>query len=234
MAFFRKQSNAEKQIEQLKSILASSFHNVKRDSQTILEWINFLHRKNQRQEQVIASLARQLDYMPKTRQEIKQIIDYYYSHDHILKKIQDLNERVDSLFHLKNIPFELEQIRAQISNLPKTQAMPHNIDHIEERLAHIHGRLEKVEAKKHSFKEKLVQKIAKRSKDYVKSVMLSYIRKYGRISGLQLKEMVVDEQALCSKSSFYRLLNEIESLEEVSVIQKGKEKHYLSKITKKH
>src|SRR3989338_11710257 len=109
MAFFRKQSNAEKQIEQLKSILASSFNNVKRDSQTIFEWINFLHRKNQRQEQVIASLARQLDYMPKTRQEIKQIIDYYYSHDHILKKIQDLNERVDSLFHLKNIPFELEQ-----------------------------------------------------------------------------------------------------------------------------
>ncbi len=260
MALFSRKSNAEKEVEQLKQILATSFSNVKRDSQNIFEWLNFLYKKNQHQEQIITELKQQLDHMPKTRQELKQIIDYYYSHDHLLKKIHELNERVDSLIHLKNMPFELDQIRAQLDNLAKIpRPIPAHVEqniahirarldkvesatpihpivphHIEEKLSQMHSRLEKVEAKKQSFKEKLVQKIAKRSKEYVKSVIISYIRKYGKISGLQLKEMVVDEQALCSKSSFYRLLNEIESLGEISVIQQGKEKQYLFKITKLH
>lgn len=231
MGFFKK-NNPEKQIEQLRSAIAQSFSNVKRDSQTTLEWLNFLYRKSLQQEQMIHMLSQQLDHMPKTRQELKQIIDYYYSHDHLLKKVQELNERVDSLIHLRDIPSELEHIKAQMASIPRAhEAMPH---HVEEKLEHIHDRLDKIESKKYSFKEKLVQKIAKRSKEYVKSVIISYIRKYGEISGLQLKEMVVDEQALCSKSSFYRLLAELEGLEEVSVVQRGKEKHYLSRITKKH
>lgn len=231
MGFFKK-NNSEKQVEQLRSAIAQSFSNVKRDSHAASEWLNFLYRKSLQQEQIIQSLSQQLDHMPKTRQELKQIIDYYYSHDHLLRKVQEINERVDSLIHLRNIPSELDRIKAQLANLPITHApMPH---HVEERLEHIHDRLEKIESKKYSFKEKLVQKITKRSKEYVKSVIISYIRKYGEISGLQLKEMVVDEQALCSKSSFYRLLAELEGLEEVSVVQRGKEKHYLSKITKKH
>ena len=46
---------------------------------------------------------------------------------------------------------------------------------------------------------------------------------------MPLKEIVVDEQNLCSKSSFYRLLEEIEQLDDVGVIKHGKEKHYVSK-----
>ena len=47
--------------------------------------------------------------------------------------------------------------------------------------------------------------------------------------------MVVDEQKICSKSSFYRILEEIESEfeHEISTIKKGKEKHYLGKISPK-
>lgn len=227
MAFFGK-TKTEKQLEQLRSILENSFKNVKQDTHNISEWITFLHKKNQEQEHLINSLHKQLDQMPNTRHEIKQIIDHHYSYENLHKKIQDLNERIDSLVGLKNIPEELEELRAQIADLPKTHTpAPHQV---QERLDHIHNRLEKIEAKKYSFKEKLVQKIAKRSKEYVKSVIISYIRKYNKISGLQLKEMVVDEQALCSKSSFYRMLTEIEVLEDISVIQQGKEKHYLFKI----
>ena len=52
------------------------------------------------------------------------------------------------------------------------------------------------------------------------------------MSALQLKEMVVEEQGLCSKSSFYRILEEIESLDEIVTIKKGKEKHYMAKKIK--
>ena len=44
--------------------------------------------------------------------------------------------------------------------------------------------------------------------------------------------MIVAEQGLCSKSSFYRILEEIENLEEVDVINKGREKYYLYKAVK--
>ena len=55
-----------------------------------------------------------------------------------------------------------------------------------------------------------------------------------RKAALQLKEIVVEEQALCSKSSFYRLLEEIEQEPEIGVVKKGKEKHYITNISKKN
>ena len=61
----------------------------------------------------------------------------------------------------------------------------------------------------------------------MKSVIMSIVRKYGSVTGPQLKEMIVREQGLCSKSSFYRLLLELEEANTLSVIQRGKEKSYL-------
>ena len=69
----------------------------------------------------------------------------------------------------------------------------------------------------------------KNSKDYVKTVIISLIKKYNRISAPQLKEILVEEQALCSKSSFYRLLVELEQEEEIGALQTGKEKAYFAK-----
>ena len=59
-------------------------------------------------------------------------------------------------------------------------------------------------------------------------MVLSYIKKYWEITALQLKEMVVEEQGLCSKSSFYRLLQEIEERGDIGVVKEGKEKHYMA------
>lgn len=56
------------------------------------------------------------------------------------------------------------------------------------------------------------------------------IHKYEKISAHQLREMIVEEQGLCSKSSFYRILEEIEELSDISTVWQGKEKSYLTKI----
>ena len=53
------------------------------------------------------------------------------------------------------------------------------------------------------------------------------------ISSLKLREIVVDEQGLCSKSSFYRILTEIEESDHVDVVRQGNEKLYLSKLIKR-
>ena len=62
----------------------------------------------------------------------------------------------------------------------------------------------------------------------------STIQKYESISSLKLREIVVEEQGLCSKSSFYRLLTELEDSGEVDVARQGTEKLYLSKLVKRH
>jgi len=100
-------------------------------------------------------------------------------------------------------------------------------------ISYIEKRLERLEQKKLSIRERIVKRLTRNSKEYIKSVILSYIRKYEKISALQLKEIVVDEQNFCSKSSFYRLLEEIEELDDIGVIKQGKEKHYISKAIKR-
>ena len=42
--------------------------------------------------------------------------------------------------------------------------------------------------------------------------------------------MFVEEKGLCSKSSFYRILEEIEQTTSVGVIRAGREKHYVLKV----
>ncbi|MBC8444418.1 hypothetical protein H8D83_02415, partial [Candidatus Woesearchaeota archaeon] len=86
---------------------------------------------------------------------------------------------------------------------------------------------------KPSFKEKLIQKITRNSKGYVKNLVFSLIQKYENISSLKLREIVVDEQGLCSKSSFYRILTEIEESDHIDIVRQGNEKLYLSKLIKR-
>ena len=213
MFWIRKQSETERRLSQMNRILAASFANVKRDTQNIFSWLNFLNQQNQQQQQKIKQLEFELSYMPKRPEDIRKIIDSYYSFDNIMDKIKHLNEKID------NLPLK-----------PSSQAVtvPREIYDIEKRLSSLE------EQRKATIREKVVQKISKNSKEYVKSLILSYIRKYGQISSLQLKEMIVQDQGLCSKSSFYRLLDEIEAMEDIGTAKKGRQKYYLHKQVKAH
>ena len=75
----------------------------------------------------------------------------------------------------------------------------------------------------------MLRRLVRNSKDYIKGVILSLIKKYGKIPALQLRDMVVEEQSLCSRSSFYRLLDELEAADMVGVVASGREKVYLAK-----
>ena len=73
-----------------------------------------------------------------------------------------------------------------------------------------------------------MRSLARNSKDYVKNAILGLIQKYQKITGLQLREILVEEQGLVSRSSFYRLLGELENeTQGLSVIEHGKEKIYI-------
>ena len=233
MLFKRKNTGPEK----VNNMLELSFKNVSKDIYNIFSWLNYLNNR-------LVGLQTQMDYMPKSKEEIKDIIDQHYSYENISKKIQELNERVDSLISKqKTVPEELDEIRTKIKNMAtiddihslrtrtispiETPPQTSKLDEINQRLKHIETK------RQATVREKFVQRITRNSKEYIKNVIISLIRKYEKIPALKLKEMVVDEQGLCSKSSFYRILTDVEEGDEITIVRKGKEKQYILKMIKK-
>jgi hypothetical protein len=208
MFWIRKQLSVEKKISQINALLVRSFSNVKQDTQNIFQWLNYLYQKNLEQENRIKQLNLELSYMPKKPEEIKKIVDSYYSFDSMSERIKTLNGKIDALQAKAHAPIHSPEIEQRLATLE--------------------------EQRKATIRQKVVQRITKNSKEYVKSLILSYIRKFGQISSLQLKEMIIQDQGLCSKSSFYRLMEEIEAMDEIGTAKKAREKYYIYHQIKAH
>ena len=216
--FWKKDNEMERKLKQINDVVKRSFSNEKRDTTNIFQWLNHFYKKSIEQEQLIKQLQLELSYIPKTREEIRRIVDDYYSFEGIMAKIKELNYKVNEI--------AIIQQEKHVQPIPSLQKVP------PPDISYIEKRLERLEQKKLSLKEKIIKRLTSNSKEYIKSLIISYIKKYEKISALQLKEIVVDEQNFCSKSSFYRLLEEIEELDDIGVIKQGKEKHYISKAVK--
>ena len=175
----------------LHHFLKLAFRKVKHDTSHLFDWVRYFHSKHQEHDSRLDDIEAQIYYMPKSKEEIRQLIDSHYAFDHLHSKIDEIHRRLDML----------EQKQGQ----------------------------KVVEAKKYEARERLIKRVVKNSKDYVISVMLSMLQRYGKIRASQLKEIVVDEQGLCSKSSFYRLLSELENDDRIGFLSHGKEKIYLYK-----
>ncbi len=231
-SFFRSDTEQLRhRVRHMDASLRTSFLSVRRDTQNLGQWAQYLQEKTERQQaqlqqmtQEISSLNEELSAIPKTPQEIKKIIDQYYSYDALLSRLKYIEQRVEE-FALKGVPIQqpLPPQAAQQPAPPSSQEMQE-----------IRQKLAALEQKKQSLKEKIIKRITKNSKEYVKGIIQSYIRKYEQVAALQLKEMVVDDQQLCSKSSFYRLMEEIEQLEGIGVVREGKEKRYFLKAIKRN
>jgi len=208
------QSGTEKKLSQMQNLLIRSFSNVKTDTQKLFQWMNYLHQKNLEQANEIKQLKLELSYIPKKPEDIRKIIDTYYSFDNITERIKMLNEKIDGI--------------AGGRNEPSASLIHPEISEMEQRISQLE------QQKKATIREKVVKRVTRNSKEYVKQLMLSYIRKYAQIGALQLKDMIVYDQGLCSKSSFYRLLDEIEALEDIGTVKKGKQKYYLYKQIKEN
>jgi len=198
--------------------------------------------------QGIRQAIKEINIFPES--DIKRVIDAYNPTGNLSGEIAKMTEKIahltEKLHHIENqqntIPEEMEELKSKLRKItdsderiavqqpivqPQIAAPvaqePSKLDEINERLKHIEDQ------RKKTSREAMVRRITRNSKSYVKTVIVSLIKKYQRIPALKLKEMVVDEQGLCSKSSFYRLLNEVQEESEVSVAHKGKEKEIVYK-----
>ncbi len=163
------------------------------------------------------------------KHEIKQIIEQDHDIGRLRHNLDSLNEQVHDLSGIKKtIPEEIEEIKSRLQGLINDQLkrpLPEDskLDEINKRLIDIENQ------RKSNMRNQMVRRITRNSKEYIKNVIISMIRKYGKMPALKLKEMIVDDQGLCSKSSFYRILNEVQNEDAVGVIQKGKEKEIISR-----
>ena len=210
MGLFTKSIGSESYIQKLHSAVSIAFNHIKSDIENISYWVNHLHEKHNLHDKRIS--------------EHNSLFSNHSQHIH------DLHSRISFLENqFSYIPKSPEEIRKIIDSHYSMGAIHQKIDELKTKIESLESSSHKSPSRERKVhvRENIVQRIAKNSKDYVKSMILSLISKYGSISGPQLKEMIVQEQGLCSKSSFYRLLLELEESSQLSVIQRGKEKVYM-------
>lgn len=215
-------SKSDWKIEQLEKNLRSSFERVRHDNDLTNQWIHWLGQENSRLQNHIFELQNDLRKMPSTSSEVRKIIDAHYSFEPILERIRSIENRINDLRGLKSRVSDFEaatsELKEKVENLKSTPAPKVQI---------ISREPERVQKTK--IREKIVKRLTRNSKTYTKDLIFSLVEKYGKMSGPQLKEMIVDEQGLCSKSSFYRLVEELETDGRLSVVIDGKEKVYFPK-----
>ncbi len=204
LSFFKKRSKVNK-VDLLKKNVANAFSKVKEDTSILYQWIEYLSSQNQQLQLLIEQLKREVKILPKTDQEIKFIVDKYYSFNHLFSKLEELENRLGSVE------------RGVSRRISVEESSP-----------------VKIKEPRQILQETIAKRISKNSKEYIKNILNSLITKYNNISGSQLKEMVVEEQKLCSKSSFYRLLEELEKEESITVFSSGKSKFFAVNLSSKN
>jgi hypothetical protein len=134
----------------------------------------------------------------------------------IIDRLRVLAADIEKSRHLpRHVPV-VERVQAQPAS-PQPSAASQSQRHVPSVERPIRSRLQ----------EHVLRNVTRNSKDYIKSVILSMLAKRGRMSGLQLRDVIVDEQRLTSKSSFYRLLDELEQEADLTVVVDGKEKVFI-------
>ena len=207
MGFFSKKDSRNSML------LKASFDHIRQNFDQTFSWVNYLNQKQTEHsskldytQKRLENIELYLSQIPNLTAQMRQILDLHYNYETILKRLNGIEEK------MRKIGF----------NAPENQ------------LIEIKSKLDTLEKKKEdiksNLKEKMLRTITRNSKDYIKSAALSLIRKYEKISAFKLKEIIVEEQALCSKSTFYRILEELEEREDINAVREGKEKVFFIRI----
>jgi len=195
---------------------------VRQDTTALYQWVEYLYRLNLAQNTAMNTLHEKNEHLAKVIEDIKA-----HASEH-KKLIGELHEKLHSA---KVSP---EEIKALIDGHQGVDQLRTRVHAIEQKVSAQHTSVEPAHAAQLPLKEKILRRISRNSKDYIKGVIRGLIFKYGKISALQLRDIVVEEQGLCSKSSFYRLLDEVETDEGIVMEQEGKEKEYFAKLSSRN
>ncbi len=189
-------------------LVKAGFSKVEQEFSVLRNWLDYFYQYNQYLLAIIRNQDSAIRLQGKQISELKEIVDA------MPKTREEFKELVDSYYSFDGIMGRLKDIEKKVESLgnssPAAVSQP-----VQSRQVM-------------NIREKVLKKIARSSKDYIKNLVLNLVSKYGKISALQLREIIVEEQGLCSKSSFYRILEELEREDQLNIISRGKVKVYLA------
>jgi len=223
------------------SVIKQAFHRVKQDTSSILQWLHFFHRRQEEHDIRLTLIEKQVS-MPQNKnvhhvyhtEELDTVQNYVHQlHSYIhglhssiaplLRRMEHMEKSIESK-HYPDHSSEIKEFQKRLQSLENSIQSKVS----EGSLSSIHERISAVEKRREStaLETHVIKKVAKDSRTYIKKMILSLIYKYGTITGTQIREMLVEEQKLTSKSSLYRALNELEKEGSVHFIWNAKEKIY--------
>lgn len=188
-----------RKLQEMDKSVSESFARVRDDTQHLQQWVAYLWQQNrqlQEQNGVLRRLTEEqklalnelkvtIHHLPKTHEQIRELVETHFDWKPLLERVRRIEQKIDLLESYREQKFRPLEVLAPSVSAPVQKSPP-------------------------VMREKLLKKLAKNSKEYVRKVIQNLVHKYGRISAMQLREMVVEEQGLCSKSTFYRILEEME------------------------
>ena len=206
-------------LTEMSTNVSQSFDKVKQDTDALHQWVSYLYQQNQQLVEQNSAFRRLADeqklalnelrvtvaHLPKTPAEIKQIVDAHYNFNPILQRIKHIEKKIELM--------ELRRERQPVLSRP---------------LGYQPTSVSAELPRQTALKEKMMRKIARNSKDYIKNMILGLMHKYEKMGALQLREILVEEQGLCSKSSFYRILEEMEKENMLHRVSSGKHTVYVA------
>ena len=227
--------------------LQNSFENVKADINNLYSWVDYLHSVAGYQGSMINEMHSTIKDLPKNKQEIRALIDEFYDSQPFAEKINEILSRITLLEQSGPAGTEIATLKLKVNEILKQHPS------VFEALADMRRKLDSYENKvfqaspsptqdiqnvkrkysKPKLQEKIIRTVARSSKEYVKNLILQQILKQKNLSALQLREDIVEQQGIASKSSFYRMLEELEKEGLIGMMRVGKGKHYFAVQTSK-
>lgn len=213
-------------VKELEQNLRTSFEKVRQDTSNLHKWVSYLNRRDH-------ELASENDELRDSVAGLKsEVTSLQEDNVELEQEVASLRSTVASLRQkLAELPPQLtrEDVREIVDSYYDFEPLMERLAAVTERLSRLERRRTPPGAERAALKEKIARRVTTRSKEYLKSVIKGIIQKYGKISAVQIREMVVEEQGLCSKSSFYRILEELEKEQDIGVSVGKKEKVYFAK-----
>lgn len=209
-------------LREMDKSVSQSFAKVKEDTQHLHQWVSYLHSQNQQLTEQNAALKRLVEeqklalnelkvtvqHLPKTHAEVRSLVESHFDWKPLLERVRRIEHKIELL--------EMQRER-QVQSRPLRHEPPS-----------VSAEQKPEQKPAPAIREKLMRKLARNSKDYIKNLILGLVHKYGKSSAMQLREMIVEEQGLTSKSSFYRILDELEREGQLERVSKGKQAVYVA------
>jgi hypothetical protein len=193
--------------ERLRREFDEKLRGLAKERDALVEWIHYLHGQQQHHARKLDEQDAKLARCP-NRAEVTSLIAQSGTVAELAARLRRVEERPRESQPSLRIETKQSETRAPRYPIPAAPA-PRAISMLQ---------------------EKMLRSAARYSKEFIRSKILELVRKHGQISALQLREMVVDEMGLCSRSTFYRILEELgrEEDSELSAVLRKRMKVFLA------